>query len=42
MKGGFCPFCAGNESKTPPEVLAYRPNGASAEQQRLDGAGGSE
>src|SRR6266404_4888290 len=25
MRGGFCPFCAGNESKTPPEVLAYRP-----------------
>jgi UDPglucose--hexose-1-phosphate uridylyltransferase len=24
-KGGFCPFCPGNESKTPPEVLAYRP-----------------
>ncbi len=23
----FCPFCPGNESKTPPEVLAYRPNG---------------
>ncbi len=27
MKGGFCPFCPGNESKTPPEVLAYRPSG---------------
>ena len=26
-KGGFCPFCAGNENKTPSEVLAYRPNG---------------
>ncbi len=26
MKGGFCPFCYGNETKTPPEVLAYRPN----------------
>ena len=24
QKGGFCPFCAGNESKTPPEVLGYR------------------
>ena len=23
----FCPFCAGNESKTPPEVLAYRTSG---------------
>jgi UDPglucose--hexose-1-phosphate uridylyltransferase len=22
--GGFCPFCPGNEDKTPPEVLAYR------------------
>jgi UDPglucose--hexose-1-phosphate uridylyltransferase len=26
MKGGFCPFCYGNEAKTPPEVLAFRPN----------------
>lgn len=26
--GGFCPFCYGNESKTPPELLAYRPDGA--------------
>ena len=24
IHGGFCPFCEGNESKTPPEVLAYR------------------
>jgi UDPglucose--hexose-1-phosphate uridylyltransferase len=23
----FCPFCPGNEQKTPPEVLAYRSNG---------------
>lgn len=23
----FCPFCYGNEQKTPPEVLAYRVNG---------------
>jgi UDPglucose--hexose-1-phosphate uridylyltransferase len=23
-KGGFCPFCEGNETHTPPEVLAYR------------------
>ncbi|OGW59244.1 MAG: galactose-1-phosphate uridylyltransferase [Nitrospirae bacterium RBG_16_64_22] len=28
-KGGFCPFCAGNESTTPPEVLAYRDGGSS-------------
>jgi UDPglucose--hexose-1-phosphate uridylyltransferase len=25
-KGGFCPFCYGNENRTPPEILAYRPN----------------
>ncbi|OGF64530.1 MAG: galactose-1-phosphate uridylyltransferase [Candidatus Fischerbacteria bacterium RBG_13_37_8] len=25
-KGGFCPFCEGNESHTPSEILAYRPN----------------
>lgn len=25
-KGGFCPFCAGNEKSTPPEVLSYRPS----------------
>ena len=24
---GFCPFCYGNESKTPPEILAYGRNG---------------
>ncbi len=23
-----CPFCAGNESKTPPEIMAYRESGA--------------
>jgi len=26
LKGGFCPFCYGNESKTPREIQAYRPN----------------
>jgi UDPglucose--hexose-1-phosphate uridylyltransferase len=26
LKGGFCPFCYGNEAKTPPEIQAYRPN----------------
>jgi UDPglucose--hexose-1-phosphate uridylyltransferase len=26
-RAGFCPFCPGNEDKTPPEVLAYRPHG---------------
>lgn len=24
VKSGFCPFCMGNEDKTPPEVIAYR------------------
>jgi len=26
VKGGFCPFCYGNEAKTPPEIQAYRPS----------------
>jgi len=31
IKGnGFCPFCYGNESKTPPEILAYGRNGTGA------------
>jgi UDPglucose--hexose-1-phosphate uridylyltransferase len=31
-KGGrFCPFCPGNEQKTPPEVLAYRQSGGANE-----------
>ena len=25
-----CPFCAGREAMTPPEVLAYRPGGGAA------------
>src|SRR5574337_599339 len=24
---GFCPFCPGNEDKTPPEIMIYRKNG---------------
>ena len=29
MKGGsFCPFCPGNASRTPPEILAYGRNGS--------------
>ncbi|MGC2695639.1 MAG: galactose-1-phosphate uridylyltransferase [Candidatus Angelobacter sp.] len=28
--GSFCPFCPGNESKTPPEILAYRPGESAA------------
>src|SRR4051794_30401681 len=27
----FCPFCPGNELRTPPEVLAYRSFGAANE-----------
>jgi UDPglucose--hexose-1-phosphate uridylyltransferase len=27
-RGGFCPFCPGNEDKTPSEVLAYRNSGS--------------
>ncbi len=27
VTGGFCPLCPGNESTTPPEVLAYRKDG---------------
>ncbi len=26
-KGGFCPFCPGNEHTTPPEIFAYREPG---------------
>jgi UDPglucose--hexose-1-phosphate uridylyltransferase len=26
FRSGFCPFCYGNEERTPPEVLAYRKN----------------
>ncbi len=26
-KGGFCPFCPGNEYTTPQEILAFRPHG---------------
>ena len=29
-KRGFCPFCEGNEDKTPPEILALRENNAAA------------
>jgi UDPglucose--hexose-1-phosphate uridylyltransferase len=30
IKSSFCPFCEGNEDKTPPEILAYRDNGTKA------------
>ena len=29
---GFCPFCPGNELKTPPEINAYRPDGSGRNQ----------
>lgn len=28
MEPRFCAFCPGNEDKTPPEILAYRPEGS--------------
>lgn len=28
-RGGFCPFCPGNEYTTPSEIMAVRPNGSS-------------
>jgi UDPglucose--hexose-1-phosphate uridylyltransferase len=31
LKGGFCPFCEGNEQHTPSELLAYR-NGSEKDQ----------
>lgn len=27
-KGGFCPFCPGNEYTTPPEIMAFRKDGS--------------
>ncbi|MEK7308623.1 MAG: galactose-1-phosphate uridylyltransferase [Nitrospirota bacterium] len=27
-KAGFCAFCSGNEHTTPPEILAFRPDGS--------------
>jgi UDPglucose--hexose-1-phosphate uridylyltransferase len=29
-KGGFCPFCEGNEAKTPPEIISFRKSGTKA------------
>src|SRR5437867_4492754 len=39
IKGGFCPFCYGNENKTPPEIQAYRPNPNGGSQPQLDTPG---
>ena len=30
VQNTFCPFCIGNESSTPPEILAHRPTGSQA------------
>lgn len=32
-KGGFCPFCPGNEKTTPPEVLSYRSSNSLRDQE---------
>ena len=32
---GVCPFCPGNEDRTPPEILAYRENGGPSWQLRV-------
>jgi UDPglucose--hexose-1-phosphate uridylyltransferase len=29
-KGGYCPFCPGQEDRTPREIMAYRPSGGAA------------
>ena len=39
---GFCPFCYGNEAKTPPEILAYRSDGSQREHSRVVAARGSQ
>ena len=31
VENNFCPFCEGNEDKTPPEIMAYRENGSKAD-----------
>jgi UDPglucose--hexose-1-phosphate uridylyltransferase len=32
-RGGFCPFCPGNEYTTPSEIMAFRPSGTSPNSQ---------
>ncbi|GAW91592.1 galactose-1-phosphate uridylyltransferase [Calderihabitans maritimus] len=32
-KGGFCPFCPGNEKSTPPEVFAFREEGTNPDEE---------
>ncbi len=33
-----CPFCGGNEAKTPPEIASFRAEKSAAEHRRLVGA----
>ena len=42
VRARFCPFCPGNEEKTPPEVLAYRPGGGQPNSTGLDAARGAQ
>ena len=41
IKGGFCPFCPGNESKTPSEVLAFGRAGNNGQPAQKDSPGWS-
>ena len=34
---GICPFCPGQEDKTPPEILAYRPSDGPAARRNMAG-----
>jgi UDPglucose--hexose-1-phosphate uridylyltransferase len=36
-KTGICPFCPGHEDKTPPEILAFRPNDGPAARPNVPG-----
>src|SRR4030095_3042348 len=36
-RGGLCPFCPGQEDKTPPEILAYRPHDGSGSRRDAPG-----
>ena len=41
-EGGLCPFCEGQEDKTPPEILAYRERGTAAQRAGLADPGRPE
>ncbi|MFH1282480.1 MAG: galactose-1-phosphate uridylyltransferase [bacterium] len=36
VKEEFCNYCAGNEGKTPPEIMAYRPQGGKTDKKPWD------